>query len=161
MAQRPPEKDRPYWETLRLEDMSMEQFESLCDGCARCCVHKLEDVDTAEIVFTDVACRLLDSESARCTDYANRTARVEGCVAMSPTSLEPLAFLPDSCAYRRINEGRGLADWHPLVAGNTDAIVQAGISMRGQTLSETFIHVDDIAFRRRDDIAWTPPERRV
>lgn len=150
--------DRPFWETLTLEEMTLEQFELLCDGCARCCVHKLEDIDTGQIVFTDVACRLLDGETARCTDYTHRTARVEACVSMSPTSLAPLAFLPDSCAYRRIAEDRGLADWHPLVAGNTHAIVEAGISMRGQTLNETYIPADDIPFRRRDDITFTPPK---
>ncbi len=152
----PPKDPRPFWATTPLSQMSYAQFESLCDGCARCCVHKLEDEDTGEIVFTDVACHLLDGDTARCTDYANRTERVSGCVAMSPDELAPLAFLPDSCAYRRIDEGRGLANWHPLVAGRAESVAEAGISMRHQTLSETHIPADDIPLRQRPDITWNP-----
>lgn len=151
----------PFWQTLQLHEMSHEQFESLCDGCARCCVHKLEDADTGDIVFTDVACHLLDGDSARCTDYAHRTERVAACVAMAPDALAPLAFLPDSCAYRRIDEGRGLADWHPLLSGSNESVVAAGVSMRGQTISETFIHVDDITLRLRKDIDWTVRKSKV
>ena len=136
--------------------MTTAQFESLCDGCGRCCVHKLEDVDTGQIVFTDVACRLLDPATCRCRDYAHRTQRVEGCVSMAPDRLEPLAFLPSSCAYRRLDEGRGLADWHPLISGVPDSVRQAGISMREQTVSEQYVPVEDIPFRRRDDIDWHP-----
>lgn len=150
---------RPFWQTTALCDMTVEQFESICDGCARCCLHKLEDEDSGQIVFTDVACRLLDTQTCRCKDYARRTERVEGCVSMAPDRLEPLAFLPDSCAYRRLDEGRGLADWHPLVSGKKGSVHHAGVSMRDHAVSETFIAPDDIAQRIRSDIDWTPRSR--
>ncbi|MFK7888207.1 MAG: YcgN family cysteine cluster protein [Gammaproteobacteria bacterium] len=145
-----------FWINTALQDMTPSQFEAVCDGCGRCCVHKLEDEDSGEIVYTDVACRLLDTETCRCTDYAQRTERVAACVKMSPDDLAGLAFLPDSCAYRRLDEGHGLAPWHPLVSGASLVAQNSPISMAGRVVSETYIHPDEIGERLLHDIACSP-----
>ncbi len=128
--------DRPFWETVPLNRMSRQQWESLCDGCGKCCVHKLEDDETGEIFPTNVACRLLDPRTALCKDYANRRAHVPECVRLTPAKLETIEWLPSSCAYLRVHRGEGLADWHPLVSGDPNSVHRAGISVRGKTVSE-------------------------
>ncbi|MFK8015778.1 MAG: YcgN family cysteine cluster protein [Gammaproteobacteria bacterium] len=149
-------KQRPFHETVPLADMTDEQWESLCDGCGRCCLHKLEDDASGDIHYSDVACQLLDTATCRCQDYAHRTQRVPGCVAMSPRNFDALRFLPVSCAYRRLHEGRPLASWHPLVSGRTDSVAEAGISVRHQAISEVHVAVADIQHRLRPDIEWRP-----
>jgi uncharacterized cysteine cluster protein YcgN (CxxCxxCC family) len=128
--------DRPFWETVPLDRMSRSQWESLCDGCGKCCVHKLEDEETGEIFPTNVACRLLDPRTAKCKDYPNRRAHVPECVRLTPAILETIEWLPASCAYLRVHRGQGLADWHPLVSGDPDSVRRAGISVIGKTVSE-------------------------
>lgn len=126
-----------FWETTALADMSRAQWESLCDGCGKCCIHKLEDEETGELHPTNVACRLLDRHSGRCTDYRNRRAYVPECVRLTPRLLRELDWLPESCAYRLVDEGRPLPDWHPLVSGDPESVHRAGMSVRGWTVSET------------------------
>ncbi|PZN96469.1 MAG: YcgN family cysteine cluster protein [Alphaproteobacteria bacterium] len=127
---------KPFWETIPLNRMSREQWESLCDGCGKCCVHKLEDDETGKIYPTNVACRLLDSTTAKCKDYPNRRAHVPECVRLTPAKLDTIDWLPDSCGYLRVHRGQGLADWHPLLSGDPDSVHRAGISVRGKTVSE-------------------------
>jgi uncharacterized cysteine cluster protein YcgN (CxxCxxCC family) len=126
----------PFWKTKSLEEMTREEWESLCDGCGRCCLHKLRHEETNELSFTNVACRLLDLDSCRCSDYARRQKRVPDCVSLTPQALREIDWLPPSCAYRRVREGKGLAWWHPLVSGDPDTVHQAGVSVRGRAVSE-------------------------
>ena len=105
--------ERPFWQTKRLEQMSREEWESLCDGCGLCCLVRFEDEDTGKVVPTRVHCKLFDSDRCTCVDYANRSAQVPDCIKLTPWNIEQLGWMPKSCGYRRIHEGRGLADWHP------------------------------------------------
>jgi uncharacterized cysteine cluster protein YcgN (CxxCxxCC family) len=134
----------PFWKTKTLDQMSTAEWESLCDGCARCCLVKLEDEDSGKIHLTRLACRLLDTNACRCTDYSNRFARMSDCLAITPANLASLTWLPETCGYRTIQEGRDLAWWHPLVSGDPDTVHLAGISARGWTISEARVPEDEI-----------------
>jgi uncharacterized cysteine cluster protein YcgN (CxxCxxCC family) len=128
----------PFWKTKALEEMTAAEWESLCDGCGKCCLAKLEDEDTGEIHWTSVACRLFDAGTCRCSDYPNRLARVSDCVGLTPQNIRTISWLPGSCGYRLIAEGRDLEWWHPLISGRPETVHEAGISMRGRiTASES------------------------
>lgn len=133
-----------FWERHALHELSAVEWEALCDGCGRCCLHKLEYEDTGEIDYTRIACKLLDLSSARCSDYPGRKRHVPDCVRLTPENIAEINWLPASCAYRRLQEGRGLARWHPLLSGNTATVVAAGISVIGRVLPETAVDEDDI-----------------
>lgn len=128
--------EEPFWQTKTLAQMSTSEWESLCDGCGRCCLSKLEDWDTGEIFFTNVACSQFDPRSCRCQDYPNRHQRVADCIPLTPENVGELSWLPPTCAYRLLAEGQDLYWWHPLVSGDAQTVHDAEISVRGRTLSE-------------------------
>lgn len=131
-----------FWETKTLEQMTTAEWESLCDGCGRCCLNKLEDIDTGELHFTNVACRLLDDNSCRCENYPDRKKIVPECLVLDIESIQHSTALPPSCAYRRLSQGQSLLPWHPLICGNPEEVHSAGVSVRGKTISERYIHID-------------------
>jgi uncharacterized protein len=124
--------EAPFWKTKSLAQMSQSEWESLCDGCGKCCLSKLEDEDTGEIHWTSVACRLFDSGACKCRDYPNRTKKVHDCVQLTPDNVGTISWLPSTCGYRLVNEGKDLFDWHPLISGDPDTVHKAGVSVRGR-----------------------------
>ena len=129
-----PDDKLPFWRTKTMAQMTSAEWESLCDGCGRCCLNKLEEEDTKRLFYTDVACRLFDEGTCRCKDYKHRKARVSDCLQLTPKRAAEYGWLPHSCAYRRLAEGRGLAWWHPLVSGRPETMMEAGVSVRGRRL---------------------------
>ena len=125
-----------FWETTPLDRLDRAQWEALCDGCGLCCVHKLEDEETGELLPTNVACRLLDRHAGRCSNYRHRRAFIPECVRLTPAGVRQLDWLPSTCAYRLRDEGKPLPEWHHLVSGDPEAVHRAGISTRGWTISE-------------------------
>jgi uncharacterized cysteine cluster protein YcgN (CxxCxxCC family) len=121
-----------FWKTKALEEMSNAEWESLCDGCARCCLEKLEDEDTGKIYFTHVSCKLLDAGLCACKDYENRSDLVPDCVRLTPENVRTLNWLPPSCGYKLVAEGRDLYWWHPLISGDPNTVHEAGVSVRGR-----------------------------
>ncbi len=126
----------PFWKTKPLEAMTRAEWESLCDGCGRCCLHKLRDEDTDRVAFTEVACRLLDAHSCRCRDYRDRRRHVPDCVKLTPRRVAAIDWLPPTCAYRLVAEGKDLQWWHPLVSGDPETVHRAGVSVRGRAVPE-------------------------
>lgn len=143
---------KPFWQHKRLEEMTVAEWESLCDGCGLCCLIRFEDEDSGEIIPTRVHCRLFDTDACRCSDYAERKKAVPDCIKLTPWNIEALEWMPKSCAYRRLHEGRGLAEWHPLVSGDPESVHRAGVSIRGQTVSEAALDdpEDALDFTARD-----------
>ena len=137
-------EDRTFWNTKSLQEMTTGEWESLCDGCGRCCLHKLEDIDSGLLFYTNVACRLLDENSCRCTNYPERAALVSDCMQLSPDRQEQFDWLPMSCAYRRLANGQDLEDWHPLVSGDPESVRRAGISVHGKTVSEKEVRTEEL-----------------
>lgn len=126
-----------------LRRMNRREWERLCDGCARCCLHKIEFEDTGELVYTSIACRYLDQHSCRCREYADRTRLVPACHRLTPENLEEIYFMPETCAYRLLAQGQQLPYWHPVVSGDSESVHSAGISVRGRVVSEDEVDSDD------------------
>lgn len=126
-----------FWERKPLQKMNPREWEALCDGCGKCCLNKLEDEDSGEVALTRVACRLLDDATCRCTQYDIRHQFVPECIVMRPDNIHEHAYwLPQTCAYRLLWEGKPLYDWHPLLSGSPDSVHAAGVSVQGLTVSE-------------------------
>lgn len=138
------QEEIPFWKRKILEEMTTQEWESLCDGCARCCLYKLEDEDTGEIYYTNVVCRLLDAHRCRCTAYTEREWLMPTCLVLTPALVRQLRWMPKTCAYRLVAEGKDLAWWHPLVSGSPDTVHQAGISVRYQTQAEEDVDMDHL-----------------
>ena len=149
------ETPAPFWKTKTLAEMTETEWESLCDGCGKCCLIGLEDEDTGEIYLTDVACQLFDSGACRCSDYANRQKRVHDCVKLTPQNVPELGWLPKTCAYRLVAQGRDLFWWHPLVSGSPDTVHQANVSVRGKTRPEGRLKIPGLMKRIT---AWPEPK---
>ena len=153
--------DIPFWRAKTLQEMTAKEWESLCDGCGRCCLVKLEEELEPEhaspeanprIFFTDIGCRLLDAQTCRCRDYPNRSAKVEDCVRLTPAAIDEIGWLPPTCGYRLVAEGRDLYWWHPLVSGDPETVHQAGVSVR----SRVHFSEDEISPNQLDDhiVSW-------
>jgi len=132
-----------FWQHKDLQELSRDEWESLCDGCGRCCLVKLEDSDTGKVHYTNITCRLLDTKSCRCTDYVHRKEKVAACFVLTPETIKDYPYLPPTCAYRRLDEGKALPAWHPLITGDGDSVISSGISVIGKTISEQYVHADD------------------
>jgi uncharacterized cysteine cluster protein YcgN (CxxCxxCC family) len=146
---------KPFWETRSLSEMSPQEWESLCDGCGLCCLIRFEDEDTGDITPTQLACSLFDDRTCRCSNYAERERHVPDCIKLTPGNIATLPWMPLSCAYRRLHEGKPLPVWHPLVTGDPESVHAAGVSVRGVTISE------DLLDEPEDALAYSAPELLV
>ncbi len=142
----------PFWKTKTLAEMTREEWESLCDGCARCCLFKLEDEDTGEIFYTNVVCKLLSLDTCRCSDYANRSELVKTCLTLNPDLAVSLRWMPPTCAYRLLAEGKDLEWWHPLISGSPHTVHDVGVSVRNWVIPEDDADMDHLEDYIIDDI---------
>ena len=147
--------DVPFWRRKTLEEMTPSEWESICDGCGRCCLNKLEDEDTGRVYYTDVGCCLLDGTTCRCKDYPNRSQRVKDCIQLTPANVRAIKWLPPTCGYRLLANGRDLYWWHPLVSGDPDTVHAAGVSVRGRVAACE----QDVALEDYEDRIVTWPIR--
>ena len=131
-----------WWHDKSLAELSESQWEALCDGCAKCCLHKLEDEDSGEVFYTKVHCRFLDDQACRCTDYKNRLSLVPNCLELRSADWKELNWLPSTCAYRLRAQDQALPQWHPLVSGSRESVHRAGASIRGRVISDEHVHPD-------------------
>jgi len=139
-----------FWVSKSLAEMSQGEWESLCDGCARCCLHKLEDDETGDVYYTDIHCRYMEADSCRCTVYQERQDKVPTCVWLTPEQAEQFFWLPETCAYRLLAEGKPLFDWHPLISGDSGSVHRAGISIANKGVADDLVPEDDW----QDHIIW-------
>lgn len=144
--------DPPFWRGRPLASLTETEWEALCDRCGRCCLIKLRDEDTDEVLFTDVACRMLDRATGRCTCYADRLDHVPDCVVLSPATVHKLDWMPSSCAYRRLRDGGDLPAWHPLRTGDPDSVRRAGVSVAGRVVDEDSVPDEDALIGHM--VAW-------
>lgn len=133
-----------FWEKYSLAELDQNEWEALCDGCGRCCLHKLEDIDTGEVHFTNIACHLLNTETCQCRDYKHRKTKVFDCQVLTAANISGNTALPPSCAYRLLAEGKPLASWHPLVSKDKASVLLAGIAMQGRCISEVQVADDEL-----------------
>lgn len=145
-----------FWEDIPLQKLTAQQWESLCDGCARCCLQKLEDECSGQLHYTRMACRYLDSDNCQCMDYANRLSLVPNCVQLTADKLAGIDWLPTTCSYRLVKEGQDLPPWHHLQSGSSETVHQAGISVRGKVISDEWIHPDEWQEHLIDWVVSTP-----
>ena len=136
-----------FWKNKKPAEMTHAEWESLCDGCAICCLYKLQDEDTDEVYYTDVYCKFLNQDECRCTVYPDRTQLMPTCVNLTPAVLETIDWLPTTCAYRQVKEGRDLEWWHPLISGRSDLVHRLGTSIRGKVISEEMVDMDNLEDR--------------
>ena len=134
--------DVPFWERKSLEEMDGSEWEALCDGCGRCCLQKLEDEESGEVFYTDLACKLYDLERGGCKDYQQRLGRVDTCIKLTVELIPQFFWLPKTCAYRLLAEGFELPCWHPLISGNNESVKEASYSIVGRAVSELFVDED-------------------
>jgi uncharacterized cysteine cluster protein YcgN (CxxCxxCC family) len=153
----PKSSERPFWETKTLIEMNSQEWEALCDGCGLCCLVRFEDEDTMEVIPTRVHCKLFDPDKCSCSDYANRKEHVPDCIKLTPNNIENLLWMPFSCAYRRLHEGKTLPEWHHLITGDRETVHRSGVSIRGQTISELALGDPEEAL---DFAAWDLSEDR-
>lgn len=135
-----------FWQEKPLAALTQDEWESLCDGCAQCCLHKLEDEDTQKLYFTNVACHLLDHETCRCSRYKERSTLVPDCVQVTVKLASEANWLPKTCAYRLLAEGKDLPSWHPLLTGSAQSVHEAGMSVKDRAISEKYVHPDEIPY---------------
>lgn len=160
MSDPTPDVRAPFWRVKTLDQMNADEWESLCDGCGRCCLFKLEDEDSGRVHYTDIGCTLLDGQSCRCRSYPTRKAIVPDCLRLTPEAVRSIGWLPDTCAYRLLDEGKDLRWWHPLVSGDPGTVHEAGVSIRGRLAGpEEAFDGDDMLDRI---VTWPErdPERR-
>ncbi len=134
-----------FWERKSLAELDTDEWEALCDGCGRCCLLKIEDVDSGQLFYTNVVCEYFDNSRCRCTQYTDRSLLVPDCIKVTPEVAATQKWLPDTCAYRLLAEGKPLYDWHPLISGKRTSVHKAGISVRDKVVSEQFVHPDELA----------------
>lgn len=143
---------KKFWKKKKLEEMSPEEWEALCDGCGICCLYKVENPDTAVVELTSIACRFLDIEACRCQLYENRNSAMPTCIKLTPKNIAGLTWLPDTCAYKLVCAGKPLPDWHPLVSGDPESIHKSGASIRGRVLAESEANMSHIEEYIIDDL---------